>query len=432
MYIGEKIKSLGIMKKVFLILASACAIFFAACGDDGSSASFEDTEKSLSSSYTDDSSDSKDISSSSKSKSSKKQDIDSDNETENSDSKDKGSKKQDESSSSKGKSSKKQDASSDSKSGNSDSKKWSSNGIDPRNIVVFTEGYLNKGKSRNQFLLSAPNTGECKLNETKTEKSVSWEPVDRAYEMNIELEGDKIFFHLDSGVTCVLVGGSAENMDGTWTTDSVIITQESSYSTWIKQLDCILEISNNEFALTLAWKEDSTNVADSSEIEFQKTRMKQNFFTSDLMYYICLVLNGESNISLYIDDLFTGSIGYSALVSGNSKKFDITYGKIENDIQTFTFNGTTYTATLDSCINKEYQGREIFVTVTRDDTICKWHQVERYVTREYCNNRNIEHLNTDKLIYSQGERVVTKYWEGNKDEFEECLKNIATPPADSL
>ena len=94
---------------------------------------------------------------------------------------------------------------------------------------------------------------------------------------------------------------------------------------------------------------------------------------------------------------------------------------------TFVLNGTTYTVTLESFVQRYYEGNEVVISVKKDDTVCKWHQKEKNVTQELCKTENLEHLNEDKNVYSLSGQIVTKYWEGNRAEFVECLKGIATP-----
>lgn len=325
--------------------------------------------------------------------------------------------------------------SSSSKRGSSDSKVADSSGtiessvsrISPDNIISVAKGTFSEDKSKKRYLVNQEKMGECLIEGSKKEQTVVWKELDGLtyFEPFLEFDGDKLLLHADSGITYVFTDGPAPKIDGMWNLDSIRVSESDAFYSFDDRFDATLEISKGEFVLTLGLKEmdiDSTGgiFGGSSPI----------FPRSDFIHKMYQALNGSGFFPLYIDDITSNTMEMFNLIHADSAKIKVTTKAYKDSSITFILNGTTYTATLDSFVQNYYEGKEVFVSVKKDDTVCKWHQKEKNVTQDLCKDEYMEHLNEDENTYSESGRVVTKYWEGNRVEFVECLKGIATPLAE--
>ena len=325
--------------------------------------------------------------------------------------------------------------SSSSKRGSSDSKVADSSGtiessvsrISPDNIISVAKGTFSEDKSKKRYLVNQEKIGECLIEGSKKEQTVVWKELDGLtyFEPFLEFDGDKLLLHADSGITYVFTDGPAPKIDGMWNLDSIRVSESDAFYSFDDRFDATLEISKGEFVLTLGLKEmdiDSTGgiFGGASPI----------FPRSDFIHKMYQALNGSGFFPLYIDDITSNTMEMFNLIRADSAKINVTTKAYKDSSITFILNGTTYTATLDSFVQNYYEGKEAFVSVKKDDTVCKWHQKEKNVTQDLCKDEYMEHLNEDENTYSESGRVVTKYWEGNRVEFVECLKGIATPLAE--
>ena len=325
--------------------------------------------------------------------------------------------------------------SSSSKRGSSDSKVADSSGtiessvsrISPDNIISIAKGTFSEDKSKKRYLVTQEKSGECLLEGSKNERTVVWKELDdlTSFVPTMELDGEKLLLHADSGITYVFTDGPAPKIDGMWNLDSIRVSESDAFYSFDDRFDATLEISKGEFVLTFGLKEmdiDSTGgiFGGASPI----------FPRSDFIHKMYQALNGSGFFPLYIDDITSNTMEMFNLIRADSAKIKVTTKAYRDSSITFILNGTTYTATLDSFVQNYYEGKEAFVSVKKDDTVCKWHQKEKNVTQDLCKIEYMEHLNEDENTYSESGRVVSKYWEGNRVEFVECLKGIATPLAE--
>ena len=232
-----------------------------------------------------------------------------------------------------------------------------------------------------------------------------------------------LLLHADSNITYVFKDGPAPKIDGMWNLDSVRVSESNAFISFDDNFDATLEISKGEFVLTFGLKGNDAGpigkdiFGGSSPI----------FPRSDFIHKMYQALNGDGYFPLYIDDITSNATEMFYLIRADSSKIKVTTKAYKDSSVTFVLNGTTYTATLDSFVQNYYEGKEALVSIKKDDTVCKWHQKEKNVTQDLCKIEYMDHLNEDENVYSESGRAVTKYWEGNRNEFTECLKGIATP-----
>ena len=371
------------MKKYLFALVSASAMFFAACDDDNSTAPFSENPSS------------KTV------------------ETISSSSRDGGS--------------------SGSKLGSSDSKDADSSGsigssgsrISSDNTISVSKGTFSEDKSKKRYLISQEKIGECLIEGSKKEQTVVWKELDGLiyFVPFLELDGDKLLLHADSNITYVFKDGPAPKIDGMWNLDSVRVSESNAFISFDDNFDATLEISKGEFVLTFGLK--GNDAGPIGKDIFGGT--SPIFPRSDFIHKMYQALNGDGYFPLYIDDITSNATEMFYLIRADSSKIKVTTKAYKDSSVTFVLNGTTYTATLDSFVQNYYEGKEALVSIKKDDTVCKWHQKEKNVTQDLCKIEYMDHLNEDENVYSESGRAVTKYWEGNRNEFTECLKGIATP-----
>lgn len=331
-----------------------------------------------------------------------------------------------------GSSSSRDGGSSDGERESSDSKAAGSSGsiestvsrINPDNVISVAKGTFSEDKSKKRYLVNQEKIGECLIEGSKKEQTVVWKELDGLtyFVAFLEFDGEKLLFHADSGITYVFTDGPAPKIDGMWGLDSIIVSESNVFYSFDDRFDATLEISKGEFVLTFGLKEkdiDSTGGIFGGRNPI--------FPRSDFIHKMYQALNGSGFFPLYIDDITSNTMEMFNLMYADSSEIKVTTKAYKDSSITFILNGTTYTATLDSFVQNYYEGKEAFVSVKKDDTVCKWHQKEKNVTQDLCKIEYMEHLNEDENAYSESGRVVTKYWEGNRAEFVECLKSIATP-----
>ena len=360
------------MKKYLFALVSVSAMFFAACDDDNSTAPIPDNPSS--------------------------QAI----EAQSSSSHDKGS--------------------SDSKNSTVDS---TGSRISPDNVISVVKGTVSEDKSKKSYLVTLEDRAECRVGGTKKERTVAWEKVENSslFTPTMEFDGEKLILREDSTFAYVFEGGPAPKIDGMWTLDSIWISQDNVLYSFDDRFDATLEISHGKFVMTLGLKE----IDDDSLGKATFGGSNPIFPRSDFINKMYQALNGDRFSPLYMDDVTNNYTELHDLFTVDSLGVNVTMKASKDSSVTFVLNGTTYTVTLDSFVQRYYEGNEVVISVKKDDTVCKWHQKEKNVTQELCKTENLEHLNEDKNVYSLSGQIVTKYWEGNRAEFVECLKGIATP-----
>jgi len=378
--------SVGFMKKILSLLVAVSALVLIACGDDSSTAPSPDNPSSQA--FEAGSSSSRGVGSS-------------------------GSKR----------------SGSDSKAADSSGTIESSvSRISPDNVISVVKGTFSEDKSKKRYLMNQEKIGECLIEGSKNERTVVWKELDGLiyFVPFLELDGEKLLLHADSNITYVFKDGPASKIDGMWNLDSIRVSESDAFISFDDNFDATLEISKGEFVLTFGLKGNDAGPI-GNDI-FGGT--SPIFPRSDFIHKMYQALNGDGFVSLYIDDITSNTMEMFNLIRADSSEIKVTTKAYKDSSITFILNGTTYTATLESFVQNYYEGKEAVVSVKKDDTVCKWHQKEKNVSQDLCKIEYMNHLNEDENVYSESGRAVTKYWEGNRAEFVECLKGIATPPAE--